>query len=353
MNKIIVLFLLVSFFACKKENNNTVSNAQVVDSTVYFSKWTKMNKANIFHIGFNDIEVMANKKVALIGYTDVIILDTNYSFWRSAKFFSNTYNKYKLSLESKNAKVRNRFYYFSDLTSPNVPYDQIFVSNEIRDNEVQTDLYNRNYFINDTAKNNVYYVRSQDYDYFFFYVYKPSEKNYNYLFNYFDNNKSIYKSIEFNSVNEIINVFRVGNKIFFQTNNANIYKVIDIVTFNLTEGNYSTDFGFIGTYNGNAYLNKKDRGIYKTKDFVNYTKVFQDNLLGSNITYFSSKYLLYYKFDYVKSTKIDELILFDLNSNKAITIKWQDPEFDSIQYYWVIDNILYVLTEDNIYARKF
>ncbi|MFZ4796795.1 MAG: hypothetical protein ACOYMA_04830 [Bacteroidia bacterium] len=353
MKKLVFALFLLSFFACKKEESKVVQ-VQSIDSTIYYNKWTKVTKTNFSNIGFNDIEVLANKKVALIGFSDVTIIDSNYSFWRSAKYFSNTYNSFKLSLDSKNASVRNCFYYFSALTSPNVvPYNQIFVSNEIRDNEVQTDLYDRNYFINDTTKNNVYYVRSQDYDYFFYYVYKPSEKNYNYLFNYFDHNRSIYKTIEFKSVNEISKVFKSGNKIFFQSKYGNLFKVIDIVTFNLMDGSYSTDFGFIGAHNGVIYLNNKDKGIYKTTDFVNYTKVFQDNLLGQNITYFSGKHLLYYKYDYLKSTIIDELILFDLKTNKAITIEWKDPDFDSIQYYWVIDNTLYVLTTNNIYARKF
>lgn len=352
MKKLVFVLLLLSLFACKKEENNVVQ-VQSIDSTVYYSKWTKVTKTDYFYIAINDIEVMANKKVALVGVGDVVMIDSNINIWHSAKYFSNTYNNYKLSLAFKEATVRNRFYYFSTLNSTKVPNDQIMFSNELRDNEVQTDIYDRNYFINDTAKNNVYYVRSQDYDYFFYSVYKPIENGYGYMFNYFDYKKSINKTIEFNSVNEIITVFRVGNKIFFQSAYGNWYKMIDIVTFNLTEGNYSTDLGFIGVYNGSVYLKSIDKAIYKTTDFVNYTKVFQDNLLGSNITYFSGNYLLYYKYDYLKYTTKDELILFDLKTNKAISIEWKGTEFGSIQNYWVIDNTLYLLTKNSIYARKF
>jgi hypothetical protein len=353
MNKIIAIFLVLALFACKKEESNTVNNVPTFDSIVYYNKWTKVTKTNYFYISVNDIEVLANKKVALVGDADIVMIDSNFNFWRSSKFFSNTYNIYKLSQASKFDTIRNRFYYLSALTSTKVPYDQIFVSNELRDNEVNTHLYNRAYFINDTAKNNMYYVRSHDYDYFFYYVHKPLEKGYNYLFNYFDHNKSKYKSIEFNSEFEIIEVFRLGNKIFFQPKYGDLYKVIDIFSFDIIDENYSTDYAFIGVYNGFAYLIKKDRSIYKTTDFVNYTKVFQDNFLNQIITYFNGKYLLYYKYDYLNATTFDEIVLFDLKTNKSLSIKWEDPAFDSIQNYWVIDNVLYLLTEDNIYARKF
>ncbi|MFA9212842.1 MAG: hypothetical protein ACEQSR_03240, partial [Candidatus Methylacidiphilales bacterium] len=89
IKKVIFALLIVSFFACKKETNNTVNIDQVIDSIVYFNKWTKMNKVlNFIGEDITDVSYQPNKSMALLSNSRVYFIDSNFNIRTSPTFFS-------------------------------------------------------------------------------------------------------------------------------------------------------------------------------------------------------------------------------------------------------------------------
>ncbi len=352
MKKLIIALLLISLFACKKEDNTT-TNQTNTDSVIYYNKWTKLNTTNYQNAGLfsagniADLSMTAEKGIVILTYNNITILDRNYNLVYTQAFMHQLNDIYMLSKIFEADTLKRQFHYWTYLQTGGAPEKEIFVKNYISNNSVQTAIYDRNVLINDTS-DNIYNIFGHDYDYYAYHIYKASPKDY-YLLNYHDYQKNINKSVEFESETFYPRVFRINNKVVFQSEYGNLYTTVDLKTFTTIEGNYSTDYFLIGSYNGNAYFNHLNKGIYKSADLINFTKVFQNNpLIGVTFPFFGSRYLLYE--DYSNGG----FILFDLKTDQAKSIKWDFLKNDEIpRHYWVNGNVLYILTNGNIYAKKF
>lgn len=351
MRKLIIALLLISLFACKKEDHTT-TNQTTTDSVIYYNKWTKLNTTNYQSVGLfsagniADLSMTAEKGIVILTYNNITILDRNYNLVYTQAFMHQLNDVYMLSKIFEADTLRRQFHYWTYLQTGGAPKTEIFVKNYVSNNSVQTTIYDRSVLIDDTS-GNIYNIFGHDYDYNAYHISLAKEKRY--LLNYRNEQKKINKSVEFVSETFYPRVFRLGNKVAFQSEYGNSYTTVDLKTFNTMEGNYSTDYFLIGSYKGNAYFNHLNKGIYKSSDLITFTKVFQNNpLIGVAFPFFGDRYLLYE--DYSNNG----FILFDLNTDQAKSIKWDFLKDDEIpRHYWVNGNVLYILTNGNIYAKKF
>lgn len=351
MKKLIIALLLISLFACKKENNTT-TNQTTTDSVIYYNKWTKLNKVNyedagLFHAGnIADLSMTAEKGIIILTYNNITILDRNYNLVSTQTLLAPSSDILMLSRMFEADTLRRQFYYWTYLHRGSAPNTEVLLNNYVLNNSVQTTLYDKSFFTKDTL-DNIYNIFGHDYDYNAYHISQPSKKSY-YLLYYHDYQKNINKSVEFASEIFYPIVFRLGNKVVFQSGDKNSYTTVDLKTFNTIEGNYPADYFLIGSYKGNAYFNHLNKGIYKSADLINFTKVFQNNSLGVKFQFFGDRYLLY------EDDSNGGFILFDLKTDQAKSITWDFLKNDEIpRHYWVNGNVLYILTNGNIYAKKF
>ncbi|MES2726801.1 MAG: hypothetical protein V4643_06840 [Bacteroidota bacterium] len=350
MRKLAIAILFISFLACKKEDNTTTSQT-TADSVIYYNKWTKLNKTNYEDVGLftagniADLSMTAEKGIVILTYNNITILDRNFNLVSTQTFTTPLNDIFKLSKIFEADTLRRQFYYWTYLQTGGAPKTEVLLKNYVSNNSVQTTIYGKSVFISDTS-GNIYNIFGHDYDYYAYHISLAKEKRY--LLNYHDEQKNINKSVEFSSRAYLPRVFRINNKVVFLSISENFYTSVDLKTFNTIEDSYPINYFLIGSYNGNAYFNHSDKGIYKSSDLITFTKVFQNNSLGVTFPFFGDRYLLYE--DYSNGG----FILFDLKTDQAKSIKWDFLKDDEMpRHYWVNGNILYVLTNGNIYAKKF
>ncbi len=359
MNKrIFFSLLMLSFFACKKENNNTVSNAQEIDSIVYYNKWTKMNKVPLRLTDYvTDISYLPNKAIALLTNSRVYFIDSNYKVNLSPRFFSNSgifYMKFQTYNDFPN--IKDRFFYLTDAISSSGKSNQLIIENTIYGSEVNTQIYSRNFFVKDTNQNNSYNYMGYGEDYYAYYIYKALPNLDNYQLRYFNNQKRIDTTISFTG--EGYNTtFRLGDKVVFWKYYNNVFTTINIRTMSVQENqSVPKNFSFIGTFNNSAYFyNNKffNQGIYKSNNFTDFEMVYKNDLINNPVPYFNEKYLLIVKYLSTYNDQETEFILLNLENKSSQILSMPLERYEKVRCNWIIDNVLYVLTEDNIYARKF
>ncbi len=355
--KVIFTLLILSFFACKKENDNIVNNDQVIDSIVYYNKWTKMNKVPLRMTDYvTDVSYLPNKTMALLTNARVIFVDSNFNLELSPRFFSNSGNFYmKFQTYDAFPNMKNRFFYMTNAMSiPNKP-SQLIIENTIYGSEVNTQIYSRNFFVKDTNQNNSYNYMGYGEDYYAYYIYKALPNLDNYQLRYYNNQKGIDTTISFTG--EGYNTtFRIGDNVVFWKYYNNVFTTINTRTMSVQENQIvSKDFRFIGTFKNAAYFygNIFNQGVFKSNDFEDFQLVYKSELMGNSLPYFNEKYLLIEKYQDAINTSKKELILLNLENNSSQIISMPFGSYEEVRCNWIIDNVLYVLTQNNIYARKF
>lgn len=357
MNKIIVLFLLVSFFACKKENNNTVNNNQEIDSIVYYNKWTKMNKTpyNFFdHI--NDLSFQSNKSVAFLSGLNIYIIDSNFNLKTWQTFSANTPNVYS-RFQNRNGLLgeTNRFFFFLKPVSKNQENSQLIIENNIDGKEINTQIYNRSYFIEDSNTSNIYYYMGYGEDYFAYYIFDTIPSSFKFQLNYYNHQKQINNTVTFYSNIIFDEAFKLNNQVVFWKYNDNQYATVNINSMEVqVNQSILKEYKFIGTFNNYAYFyHYKANGIFKTNDFIEFKVVYQNEMLYMPMPYFDNKYLLMIKNKSNPELSSQEFLIFNSETNETRNLSIPFESDESFKCNWIKNNTLYILTTNYIYARKF
>ncbi len=355
MKKIIFALLIISIFACKKEENK-VSN-QTTDSTVYYNKWTKMNKVTNF-IGENitDVSYQQNKSMALLSNSRVYFIDSNFNIKTSPTFFSSLGNintKFRTDPDLPNNK--SAFYYITGADSAPGNGIRLVMMNYVYAQELKSRIYTLSYFIKDTNQNGKYTFLGYGHDYFAYYIYDLPTK-YNYKLNFYKYSQKIDTVLSFVANAYFNTTFRLGNNIVFWNYSDNEFATVNTESLQVqTNQSISKDYTFIGTFNNYAYFyNFKGNSIFKTNDFFNFESVYEYQLISKILPFFDEKYMLLMRYkDTDDNIIIKELTLLNIESKSSKVISMPFENHEDILCHWVIDNTLYILTSNNIYARKF
>lgn len=354
MNKIIAFLLLLSFFACKKEEKNVVQ-VQSIDSTVYYNKWTKMNKVSLSFGGdITDVSYQPNKSMALLNNNKVFFVDSNFNLKTSPNFLNYSGNYFmKFQTVTGFPNFKNTFYYFINPQSGTSSTSQVIIENNLYGTEILNNFYTRSYFIKDTNQNNYYSFIGYGHDYFAYNIYNTS--GYNYLLNYRNYTKKIDTAISILSNVGFNSTFRLGNNVVFWKDGSNEFTTINTNSFEVQTGmNISNDYRLIGVFNNQAYFhNFITREIYKTRDLLNVKLVYKYNLLSEILPYFNEKFMLILGYSNDNKYLFNELTLLNIESESVEIFSTPFAVDEEIKCHWVIDNTLYILTSTNIYARKF
>lgn len=357
MNKVIVSFLLVSFFACKKENNEAVNISQVIDSNVNYNEWVKMNKVPYnFFDPINDLSFQTDKNMAFLSGLNLSILDSSFNLKTLQVFSANTPNVYK-KFQNHNGLTegKNRFFFFLKPVSENKENSQLIIENNIEAKEINTQIYNRSYFIKDSNFTNIYSYLGFGEDYFAYYIYDTIPSSFKHQLNYYNHKKQINNTVEFYSNVIFDEAFKINNQVIFWKHANNEYATVNINSMEV-QVNQSVlkEYKFIGTFNNYAYFyNYKANGIFKTNDFIEFKIVYQNELLYMPMPYFNNKYLLAIKNKSNQDVSNKEFIIIDLENSETHNISIPFTSDESFKCNWIINNTLYILTTNYIYARKF
>lgn len=183
IKKVIFALLIVSFFACKKETNNTVNIDQVIDSIVYFNKWTKMNKVlNFIGEDITDVSYQPNKSMALLSNSRVYFIDSNFNIRTSPTFFSSLGNRNtKFLTDPDFPNYKSAFYYITGADSGPGNGIHLVMMNYVYAQEVKSQIYTLSYFLKDTNQSGNYTFLGYGHDYFAYYFYNNPSGN-KYLF---------------------------------------------------------------------------------------------------------------------------------------------------------------------------
>jgi len=356
MKKIICVLFVLSIFACKKEESKVVQ-IQHTDSTVYYSKWTVMNKTpyNIFdHV--NDLSFQSNKSMAFISGQNLLFIDSNFNLKTSQIFTSNTPNVYR-KFQNHNSLLgeTNRFFFFLKPVSKTKESSQLIIENNVNSTEINTRIYNRSYFINDSNTSSFYSYLGYGYDYFAYYIYDTIPTSYKHQLNYYNHQKQINNTVIFFSNIIFDEAFKLNDQVVFWKHTDNEYVTVNTNSMEVqTKLSILKDFSLIGTFNNYAYFyNYKADVVFKTNDFKEFKVVYQNEMLYMPLSYSDGKCLLIIKNKSVSDTYNMEFLVLNLETNETHILSIPFESSEAIKCNWVIGNTLYVLTTNNIYARKF
>ena len=173
--------------------------------------------------------------------------------------------------------------------------------------------------------------------------------------NFYDHKKQINNTVTFYSNIFFDAAFKLNNQVIFWKYNDNQYTTLNTSSMEMqTNLSILKDFSFIGVFNNNAYFyNYKANGIFKTNDFIEFKVVYQNEMLYMPMPYFDNKYLLIIKNKSNQDISNREFLILNLETNETHNISIPFKSDESFKCNWVIDKTLYILTNTNIYARKF
>jgi hypothetical protein len=193
------------------------------------------------------------------------------------------------------------------------------------------------------------------YDYFAYYIYDTVPSSYKHQLNYYNHQKQINNNVTFYSNIIFDEAFKLNDQVVFWKHTNNEYVTVNTNSMEIqSKLSILKDFSLIGTFNNYAYFyNYKTDGIFKTNDFLEFKVVYQNEMLYMPLPYSEGQYLLIIKNKSISDVYNKEFLVLNLDTNETHILSIPFESNEAIKCNWVIDNTLYILTTNYVYARKF